>query len=104
MQCLRCNYCCRHLAVTVVKDPTKVNPKEDFSGNFPEENTITLMGDGTPCPHLKGNHVGGYSCAIHHYPWYRYTPCFAHTQVETKNSPCRTGEHFLKQSLKRIKR
>jgi hypothetical protein len=73
--------------VVVVKDP---------SLGICEDNFLALEGDGTPCPHLVGDTPGSYSCAIHSYPWYKETPCFAHTQVEAKNSPCRMGAYLLK--------
>jgi hypothetical protein len=94
MKCLRCGKCCGYL-VAVVKNPTKVKPDEDFTGDFDENNVITLSGGGIPCPHLMGCMVGEYSCAIHHYPWYKHTPCFAHSQFETEDSNCRVGEWIL---------
>lgn len=88
MICLRCGFCCQHLAVVVVDDP-KLGLREDnlLALNFGE--------DHRSCKHLLGNCAGEYSCAIHNEFWYEDTPCFQHTQVEQDNQPCRIGEHIM---------
>jgi len=40
--------------------------------------------------------MGEYSCALHDKPWYKKTPCYAHSQLEHKESNCRLGEYLLK--------
>jgi hypothetical protein len=87
MICLRCGHCCKHYAVVVVKDSEK---------GISEDNLIARPGDGTPCPHLRGDKPGDYSCAIHEKEWYKETPCFAHGQIESRSTNCRLGEFILK--------
>lgn len=86
MKCLRCGYCCKNYLVPVVDDPEV---------GINDGNIIAHMGNGTPCKHLIGNSPGKYSCGIHHYPWYKETPCFSHTQIERDDTNCRLGEHIL---------
>ena len=88
MICLRCGYCCKTCAVIIVDDPDK---------GVVEDNIIAHLGDGvTPCKHLLGDEPGKYSCAVHHYPWYKETPCFSHGQIETSDdTPCRMGNYIL---------
>jgi len=87
MICLRCGYCCQHLAVVIVDDPQK-GPEEG--------NLIVHEGHGVPCKHLQGSRPGGYSCAIHDEPWYQETPCAQHGQIESNPwVPCRMGEYVL---------
>lgn len=70
----------------VVKDPKR---------SCREDNLICL--DGTErCPHLIGSVVGEYRCAIHHYRWFKTTPCGRHGQIERGNSDCRMGAYLLK--------
>ena len=77
MICLRCGYCCVHLEVIIVDDPAKGIQE----GNLIPKHT------GERCKHLMDNG----DCAIHNEPWYEETPCFAFTQIETGNQPCRLG-------------
>jgi len=77
-----------YMMVAVVDDPEKGIDLDNF---------ILYRGDGTRCKHLVGNKVGEYSCAIHDYPWYKETPCAAHTQIEEDlSNPCRMGEYLVK--------
>ena len=86
MICLRCGYCCKQLFVPIVKDPKK---------GIKDNNIITHLGNGIPCPHLIGDKVGKYSCAIHNYLWYVDTPCYAHSQIEkNSNCECRIGRYL----------
>jgi len=73
--------------VVIVVDP-KRGPVED---NLKAINCLEEK-----CPHLRGAKPGEYSCAIHGKRWYKKTPCFAHTQFESGNQPCRMGEYLLK--------
>ena len=86
MICLRCGYCCKNLSVAIIKDPSK---------SFNENNITFHEGNNKSCPHLAGNKPGKYSCKIHHFPWYKKTPCYAHSQFEFENSNCRIGEYIL---------
>ena len=87
MICLRCGYCCTYTCVTIVDDPEK-----DLS----QDNIVFRTGTEGKCKHLKGSGIGNYRCAVHHKEWYEETPCYDHTQIERRNTNCRTGEHFLK--------
>ena len=86
MKCLRCGYCCINYMVIIVDDP--------IYGIDPD-NLKVHMGEGR-CQHLIGDIPGEYSCAIHDYPWYKDTPCFAFTQIEDSiDNPCRMGDYIL---------
>ena len=88
MKCLQCGYCCKNLCVVVVDDPKK---------GINEHNLIYHKGLGQPCKHLKQINENQYECSIHHYEWYKQTPCFAYTQIEKDpNEPCRMGKYLLK--------
>ena len=86
MKCLRCGYCCTNYCVIIVDDPVK---------GIKEDNLICHEGNG-PCKHLIGDCPGKFSCALHSYPWYKETPCFAFTQLPENDSNCRMGEYILK--------
>jgi hypothetical protein len=56
------------------------------------ENLKDHMGDGR-CQHLTEDNM----CAVHHYEWYKETPCYAHTQIEeNEDCLCRMGEYLTK--------
>lgn len=87
MKCLHCGHCCQSLSVVIIDDPSK---------GIIADNVIFHRGDG-PCKHLTGDKPGEYKCAVHHYHWYRKTPCFSYGQVEQSvDTPCRMGEYILK--------
>lgn len=91
MECLRCGYCCKSLSVVIVVDQ-KLGPVE---GNL---KAIDLLKE--PCPHLRGDEAGKYSCAIHDEPWYEETPCFSHGQIErNENEPCRMGTYIMSRGM-----
>lgn len=85
MKCLRCGYCCINYDVIIV-DNADVGP---IKGNLKHKPT------GKKCQHLKRNEHGGYFCMLHDYPWYKETPCFAHSQIERGNTECRMGAYIL---------
>ena len=85
MKCLRCGHCCINYDVIIIDDPEK---------GVTEDNLIHKK-SGDRCQHLRGDKPGEYSCAVHHYPWYKETPCFEFTQVEREDSNCRMGEYVL---------
>ena len=88
MKCLRCGYCCHNYMVVIVDDPAE---------GIAEDNLICHDGKGR-CKHLRGDKPGEYSCAVHDFPWYEETPCFAHGQIErSPDEPCRLGVYVLKQ-------
>jgi len=94
MKCLRCGYCCTKMFTVIVIDPTLKDPcgvQSNLRGiDFNKER----------CPHLNGDKPGEYSCGIHHYPWFKKTPCGTHSQVEGCDSPCRMGVHILSKESK----
>ena len=67
---------------------------DDPEKGLVEENLIVNEGTGEPCKHLTGNGPGNYCCAVHDRDWYSETPCFDHTQIESKNSPCRMENSY----------
>lgn len=71
-----------NLCVVIVNDPEK---------GIKEGNLIVHEGKGK-CPHLLGDRVGEYSCALHDKKWYKKTPCFSHGQIEQSiTDECRMG-------------
>jgi len=93
MKCLHCGHCCKTSMVVIVVDPELGVVEDNLKA-------INLLEE--PCPHLRGNKPGEYSCAIHDRSWYPETPCFAHGQMESNaDNPCRIGMHLLgKRNLK----
>ena len=90
MICLRCGYCCHNLFVPIVDDPER---------KITEDNIIIHKGNG-PCKHLEGDRPGEYSCKIHSKSWYKETPCFQHSQIESSPSDeCRMGRYILDKNL-----
>lgn len=91
MKCLHCGYCCIKYLVPIVK-PEKVNEEVDLENI----DNLTIKESDVVCPHLE-KVADKYHCKIHHYKWYKYTPCFQFTQIESnKNDLCRIGK-YLKQ-------
>ena len=83
MICLRCGYCCHKYLVVIVKDPNKP---------LDETNLIVHHGD--------GNKPGEYSCSVHSKEWYKETPCYAFTQIESSpNEECRMGRYVLDNNI-----
>ena len=77
-----------NLCVVIVKDPEK---------GIKRDNLMVHEGKGR-CPHLQGDKVGEYSCAVHKKPWYKKTPCFSHGQIErSKTDVCRMGAFQTKE-------
>jgi len=86
MKCLRCGYCCHHCMVIIVDDPEK---------GLTTDNLTEHMGQGLPCKHLRGRGIGEFECSIHHYDWYKETPCYRHDQIGKPDDPCRMGQYIL---------
>jgi len=74
------------MLIPIVNDPEK---------EINEANLLCLDGS-QRCPHLKGTKPGEYSCSIHHYDWFKETPCGQYGQIEQRDSDCRTGSYKLK--------
>ena len=90
MKCLRSGYCCIYPSVVIA-----VNPDLGMV-----EGNMRLKAAGEVCPHLQGTEPGNFRCAVHELPWFRDTACHAFSQQETSDSPCRVGEHILKNHVR----
>jgi len=76
-----------NLCVVIVDDPDKGARRDNLKYH---------EGKGR-CQHLRGDKPGEYSCAIHDRKWYKFTPCFAHGQVErSPEDECRMGAYLMK--------
>lgn len=89
MICLRCGYCC------IMYDVIIINPDKIKVGlNFEDESIYMHKPTGFKCPHLS--FIDGKAhCRIHHFSWFKDTPCAQFTQVESRETNCRVGEHML---------
>lgn len=93
MICLHCGQCCVQFDVVII------NPKHAREGivfeDLPEDGFIIKPGN-TPCPHLYWDSDES-RCMVHNYTWYKKTPCYDFTQVESKPSMlCRLGVYSIK--------
>lgn len=86
VDCLRCGYCCFCLCVIIVDNPEKGLSKDNLIPH-----NFNIDGKRERCKHIIGNKPGEYSCAIHHYEWYKKTPCYSHNS-ELKE--CRMGKYI----------
>ena len=84
MICLRCGYCCLMYDVIIVND---INKPID-------ENNCEHKPNNKRCPHLVGNEIGKLSCGIHEFNQKNNTPCAQYSQVEDRNTNCRTGNYL----------
>lgn len=88
MKCLQCGRCCFYLVIAIhpefVKDVLDIN-------TLPDEAYLCLDGS-RKCPHLSWDNEQAI-CAIHHYSWFKDTPCGQFTQEieKSEDTPCRTG-------------
>lgn len=89
MKCLRCGYCCIHYDVIIVDEPSKGL----------RQSNLKHKPCGEKCQHLLGNTPGNYACNVHHYKWYKRTPCYSHSQIEQGDTNCRLGEFMLKKGM-----
>ena len=102
MICLRCGKCCFYNVIII--NPKSI--KEDLDLNLLEESDMIILDGTSKCPHLEWEKDKAF-CKIHHYKWFKDTPCSQHTQIESSSSDnCRVGEYLLKNpdSLKKIRR
>jgi len=50
---------------------------------------------GIACPHLELSN-DKYLCKVHHFEWFKDTPCFQYGQIEeSEASLCRTGNYVV---------
>jgi hypothetical protein len=100
MICLRCGYCCINLSVVIIHPDhiqKDLNLKEIFY-DLPEE-ALIFKPDGELCPHLVFEDKKAI-CKIHHFDWFKDTPCHQHTQIEqSKDCNCRMGEYLSKENI-----
>jgi len=93
MKCLRCGYCCVHSWVMIV------NPDKVANDVIMDKESLIFKASGDVCPHLYEDELKDelkYKCTIHHYKWYKETPCFEHGQIEeSPEDPCRMGTYLL---------
>jgi hypothetical protein len=91
MICQRCGWCCMNLLAIVVKDPNR---------GVVEDNLLSIGLNGPErCPHLQGDEISEYSCAIHSKRYYKKLGC-ADYQSHWPDQKCRMGE-FLKKEAER---
>lgn len=93
MICLRCGHCCIEYDVVIVKGYLKVKSLFGKDGNLAEGVELIYKEGGKVCPHLSFENEQAV-CSVHDAPWYKQTPCFAYTQTERRNSPCRMGKYL----------
>ena len=88
MKCLQCGYCCIYYDVMIIA-PHEV--KEDLVIDSKHSFEVIPKRSGKECPHLRWEENKAV-CSIHHYKWYKDTPCFHHGQVEKRATEfCRIG-------------
>jgi Fe-S-cluster containining protein len=94
MICLRCGYCCTKSIVVIVK-PEFVDEALKIDSFEKAEEVYAVKVSDEVCPHFEQEGVKA-SCKIHHYKWYKDTPCFSHGQIESSASDnCRMGDYIL---------
>ena len=94
MICQRCGYCCIAYDVIVVK-PEMVDSVTSIDSLLPKD--LMHKPSGHRCPHLSFED-GNANCQIHDKDWYRETPCYEYTQVESSTEdPCRMGAFISKE-------
>ena len=88
MKCLQCGRCCFYLIIVV--RPKFIKKNLDLT-SLSDEAFLCLDGS-QKCPHLSGDNDKAV-CAIHHYSWFKDTPCGQFTQEieEALDTPRRTG-------------
>jgi hypothetical protein len=93
IRCLNCAHCCYWFNVAIVRKECidEIKSEEDIN-----EKTVIIKEHKQFCEHLKYNEeTNKFTCSIHHYPWFKFTPCHQFTQIEEHdNSPCRIGEWY----------
>lgn len=100
MICVGCGYCCINYDVIIIK-PEVVKP--NLNMNKIKDTDVMHKPGYNPCPHLtwdgvegRDESMGDACCKIHHYRWYKKTPCFRHGQIGRPDELCRLGEFIIK--------
>jgi len=92
MICLRCGRCCFYHVVII--DPKSI--KKDLDVNSLKESDLIILDGTSKCPHLEWEKDKAF-CKIHHYKWFKDTPCGQYGQIEGNVSDnCRLGEYLQK--------
>jgi len=89
MICLRCGYCCIMYDTIIIK-PNRVT--SDL--NLMDDTVYIHKPTGVKCPHLSFIDGKAY-CRIHHFSWFKDSPCDQFTQIGKEDSNCRIGDHML---------
>ena len=90
MICLRCGRCCFYDVITI--NPLSI--KEDIDLELLEESDLIILDGTSKCPHLEWEKDKAF-CKIHHYKWFKDTPCGQYSQIETLSSDvCRIGKYM----------
>ena len=108
--CIRCGWCCFNHGlsdgklietkcngdekeiishVIMIIKPEAVADEVDTS----DPNVWVMKPLGT-CPHLAWTAHGNAVCNIHHYPWYKKTPCFDYQGEKGPNDVCDRGFNY----------
>jgi len=101
MKCLGCGYCCIELSVIII-NPDSVRKNLNFDEL--KDKDVLHKPSGFACPHLIWSLEGKSICSIHHYDWFKQTPCHSHSQIEKSYcSKCRMGEYILAENNTEIR-
>ena len=84
--CTNCGMCCIDYDVIII-DPNRVSENIDLTDTSIYIHKPSFQ----VCPHLYWEDDES-RCKIHHYSWYKKTPCFQFTQIG--GPMCRLGEYF----------
>jgi hypothetical protein len=89
MLCLRCGQCCFHLDINII-NPRSILPDGNINPNDPK--AMIFKPAWQMCPHLviEGDRTANCrsTCAIHHLPCYRGTPCEQFEQIGPEDAVC----------------
>ncbi len=94
MLCLRCGQCCFHLDINVI-NPRSILPDGTVNPDDPE--AMIFKPARQMCPHLVIEDEGAAcmaTCAIHHLPCYRGTPCDQFEQIGPEDAVCIMSGYF----------
>ena len=93
MLCLNCGYCCVKYDVIII-NPEYV--KENLIIDELPDDAFMHKSTDIICPHFNSNN----RCNIHHYSWYKDTPCFQYIQIEPYQTVCRIGHAIQTNQIK----
>ena len=80
------------MMVVVVK-PECVRDDLDLHDESIKE-AVMVKESSAQCPNFEWKDSNTAHCTIHHYPWFKFTPCGTHRQIGEPNDPCRMGVHL----------